>query len=152
MPGKKPSKAACHKDRPHYAHGYCRNCYAAYLRNKGKIPVCEHKDRPVKGLGLCTECYDNRKSGSVNSKPIRQTRLMKKYGITIEQKAELTKNGCAICGGPRTNHDYHLDHDHITGKFRGFLCHKCNTGLGSFSDSPDILRKAIMYLEAIDGT
>lgn len=40
-----------------------------------------------------------------------------------------------------------LDHDHITGEFRGYLCHHCNTGLGNFKDDLSILNRAKKYLE-----
>lgn len=39
-----------------------------------------------------------------------------------------------------------FDHDHATGKFRGWICNECNKGLGSFKDSPETLRAAIDYL------
>ncbi len=39
-----------------------------------------------------------------------------------------------------------LDHEHDTGKFRGWLCHSCNTGLGLFRDSETNLKNAIKYL------
>lgn len=39
------------------------------------------------------------------------------------------------------------DHDHLTGKFRGYICHNCNVGLGMFKDDVDVLRLAIKYLE-----
>ena len=42
---------------------------------------------------------------------------------------------------------WQLDHDHKTEKFRGWLCKKCNTGLGNFGDSIEGLKKAIRYLE-----
>jgi len=40
----------------------------------------------------------------------------------------------------------HLDHCHTTGKIRGFLCQKCNHGLGLFNDSIQALKSAIEYL------
>ena len=42
---------------------------------------------------------------------------------------------------------WRLDHCHETGEFRGFLCTNCNTGLGKFTDDPDILLNAIAYLQ-----
>jgi hypothetical protein len=72
---------------------------------------------------------------------------------------------CPICkkdesevagkGGLR-NGAWVLDHCHDTETFRGWLCHSCNRALGGFSDSVDILKKAIIYLkkhkEKIDET
>jgi hypothetical protein len=40
----------------------------------------------------------------------------------------------------------HLDHDHETGEFRGWLCWHCNTGIGKLGDTPDGLRNALDYL------
>jgi hypothetical protein len=40
-----------------------------------------------------------------------------------------------------------IDHDHLTGAVRGRLCVRCNTGLGKFLDNPDMLRRAVCYLE-----
>lgn len=39
------------------------------------------------------------------------------------------------------------DHDHKTNRFRGWLCHKCNLGLGNFDDDLERLKKSIEYLK-----
>ena len=55
---------------------------------------------------------------------------------------------CEICGKhSKTKYkSLHLDHDHANGKFRGWLCHSCNIGIGNFKDDPQLLLKAIGYL------
>lgn len=53
---------------------------------------------------------------------------------------------CELCGDPPGKNRLALDHDHATGKFRGWLCMKCNTALGMLKDRIDLLHKAIAYL------
>tara|TARA_R110001606_G_scaffold1563_1_gene5835 strand:+ start:138 stop:533 length:396 start_codon:yes stop_codon:yes gene_type:complete len=43
-----------------------------------------------------------------------------------------------------------LDHDHGTGKFRGWLCYRCNSGIGQLGDDMVGLEKAISYLRKHD--
>jgi len=52
---------------------------------------------------------------------------------------------CEICG-QATQKALHLDHDHITGAFRGWLCGPCNLGIGSFRDNSDLLVSAARYI------
>jgi hypothetical protein len=40
-----------------------------------------------------------------------------------------------------------LDHCHATGDFRGWLCNKCNAGIGALGDTIEGLKRAIAYLE-----
>lgn len=75
-----------------------------------------------------------------------------RYGITIEEynKQYEKQNGCcAICGANDKDlpKKLHIDHNHTDNKFRGFLCHYCNTALGLFRDDVVVLRKAIKYLK-----
>ena len=50
---------------------------------------------------------------------------------------------CACCGQVRK---LHLDHDHSTNEFRGFICQSCNHGLGHLGDNTDGVLRALAYL------
>ncbi len=55
---------------------------------------------------------------------------------------------CDVCGGPpQAGQGMHSDHCHVTNTWRGWLCGKCNRGIGLLQDSVDVLRKAVKYLE-----
>ena len=51
---------------------------------------------------------------------------------------------CEICG--EANKKICFDHDHNTGKFRGWICHPCNATLGFVRDKIETLEKIIAYL------
>lgn len=71
----------------------------------------------------------------------------RKHGLSEHQYLTMLANGCSICG--RWNRDRRLciDHDHTSGKVRGALCSRCNSGIGFFQDSADLLLRAARYLE-----
>lgn len=87
----------------------------------------------------------------------RAYNLKSVYGMTVGEHEHMlaTQGGvCKVCGQHeiRRHKDggsvaLHVDHDHETGVVRGLLCHKCNIGLGSFDDNPELLRKAADYIE-----
>ena len=67
---------------------------------------------------------------------------------TVEEIKEAFTGKCFVCGVPEAEctKPLHLDHNHETGDFRGWLCKKCNTGIGMFGDSEDLLLDALHYL------
>jgi len=87
------------------------------------------------------------------AKKSRARYLKSKYGISLkEYDTLLTEHNycCAICGVHEDQADRGylcVDHDHVTGKVRGLLCNKCNTGIGLLGDSFEALANAYKYLE-----
>ena len=88
--------------------------------------------------------YRHTMNGKLKSKAYM---LKWKHGVSLEAfnlLKCLQRHKCAICGGPSNGMgDFHVDHDHDTGKIRGLLCHKCNLGIGLLGDN---LNKAQEYL------
>jgi len=69
--------------------------------------------------------------------------------VTDELKfLKLQNSRCAICEVilHSGSHGRALDHNHKTGKARGYLCVRCNLGLSKFHDSPLLMERAAVYL------
>jgi Recombination endonuclease VII len=115
--------------------GHCQKHYRQ-LVNAGqieplpcKVPGC---DAPMRGDGTRCDSHANRKW---------------KYKLTDEEMAALDRGvTCKLCPELATV----VDHCHATGVVRGFLCHGCNVGLGSFRDNPEALSKAAQYVQRGD--
>ena len=135
-----------HKNGKSYVRGTCKKCNNERARGYRKANPERYKK------------YDEMPYRKTNERKLYSLRydLKRHYNITPEDRVELMdkqKGCCKICGNslinPRFNkNDLNIDHDHRTGEIRGLLCSTCNTGLGQFQDSTDLLRKAIAYLEA----
>lgn len=75
---------------------------------------------------------------------------VKQYNLSVDEHLTLTsKKRCDLCQTKDT-HQLCIDHDHKTGKVRGYLCSKCNIGLGHFNDNPEILKRAFEYLKRLE--
>lgn len=77
--------------------------------------------------------------------------MLKRYGITRQQYDQMfveQKGLCKICQKIPSGRwdELCIDHDHVTGKVRGLICHNCNVGIGNFFDDPLLLEKAAEYL------
>lgn len=101
---------------------WCSSCRAAYYRAR------KDKDRLMD----------------------RERHLRAKFGITMHEYDALLRdqNGvCGICGAEPRDKNLAVDHCHSSGKIRGLLCFNCNSVLGKFKDSADLLRLSADYLE-----
>jgi hypothetical protein len=122
-------------------HSICRPCTAKYAREKYAENPELHREASLKWYRNNPEKARLRR---------RSHTLKANYGLTIEQfDAMLASQGgrCAICrcDEPR-GVNWHVDHDHATGKVRAILCHPCNVTLGNVGDSPDLLMAMAAYL------
>ncbi len=74
----------------------------------------------------------------------KQTRNYRGYPTPTRSCPET----CECCGRkPNGRGSLHLDHCHGTNKFRGWLCHSCNNGIGLLGDSQLGLARAALYLD-----
>lgn len=138
--------------RPGYK--VCRGCgeekkEEEFFKDKytGRRPRCK----------ICTR-HQNDEWRSRNPKRLKElerrnnhrTNLRNRFGLSEEQfDALLSAYGraCNICGGEETrDRRLCLDHDHDTGRIRGFLCCRCNLMLGRFRDDPSLFERAAKYL------
>ena len=114
---------------------YCRTCRSGVAKSE----YDKHSARIAK----------NRKKSGI----ARKAALKYRYGLSIsewERMVQEQNGSCLICSfRPENPSSLHVDHNHITGEVRGLLCNNCNAGLGFFSDSPDRLIKASLYLHGI---
>ena len=101
--------------------------------------------------GNCVECC--RLTQLKNKESRRLSRFRKTYGLSPEELESLkaaTNGACAICGDkPNNERSMHVDHCHDTGRIRGFLCSRCNQGIGLFLNSTDRLMAAVSYLKGV---
>jgi nitrate/TMAO reductase-like tetraheme cytochrome c subunit len=82
---------------------------------------------------------------------IQDSYLKRRFGISrkeVNRMARKQNGECAICKKAfnEIKQSRQVDHDHVTGKVRGILCHKCNRGLGLFNDNPGTLLAAASYV------
>jgi hypothetical protein len=77
--------------------------------------------------------------------------FISRYKTTRAVRPKTTK--CECCDQPRNGKgQLHLDHDHGRDVFRGWLCMRCNVGIGMLGDSAEGVRRALCYLERFENT
>jgi hypothetical protein len=101
-------------------------------RNREKVSVPSAKYRQKRSAAGVTDSVYYRK---------------RRYGVTPEVWAEMLERQGGVCALCEEKKELHVDHCHETKKVRGLLCMTCNTALGKFKDDPEVLRRAIAYIE-----
>lgn len=82
--------------------------------------------------------------------------IKRRYDMTLDQFNTILAqqdNRCAICrGAAPKGKNWHVDHNHISGKIRGILCSTCNRGIGWLNADKGVetLLAAIEYVRNAD--
>lgn len=88
--------------------------------------------------------YKDRDGHSINCKICKDK--INKITKNLHKTAPQRPHACECCGKV-SDSPLVLDHDHETGKFRGWICIKCNLGLGRLGDTIESLMRAVEYLK-----
>lgn len=130
----------------------CYNCqeikeFQEFWKNKSRKDGYTHE---------CKDCSNERRNKRYSED--KEFRLRRKnYRLTSKYGEETLKlqipNKCPICKKSekeildKIGRGFVIDHCHITGVVRGYICSHCNKGLGHFKDNIQSLQNAILYLE-----
>jgi hypothetical protein len=132
----------------------CRIC-------RQTLPITAFRVRDKRRGTYRHECYECFKAGMrdrYHADPEKHRERMRRsnYGLPAGEYRRMhdAQGGrCAICGREETSVHWSgtvrrlfVDHHHETGQVRDLLCMPCNMGIGQFRDDPDLLAKAIEYL------
>lgn len=114
------------------------------------LPLTEFHKRSGKTncRARCKEC---------NQRRHRERLLKLQYSVTIEDYEQMLNRQdgkCAICGqterelafGRKSVRRLCVDHNHVTGKARGLLCRKCNSGVAMLGDDLSAIQRAYQYM------
>lgn len=129
-----------------------KTCNRCHVRK----PVTEFYRRPngspVAGCRVCcaTERRLEYQTSAARRAQISRAARLKRYGLTDADIAAMRSRQdgkCLVCEHPLAGgKSEHIDHCHTSGRVRGILCHRCNTGIGLFREDPVIFARAVAYL------
>jgi len=130
----------------------CKDCKADAIQSNKRCALCIRKrlyqstQYRMKRLreGKCVKCGVEREWERFGkqtcmkcARPATKSKgaiIKYKYGLTIEQLAQMEKEHNGVCGlcGLSFKGKYVIDHCHATGKVRGLLHRQCNIALGFY--------------------
>ena len=119
----------------------CNVCFVLKPMDEFQINQTDAKGRKTRrpSCNICRQDIDRR---SIPSREKKEAKRLRPTKGTLWQ--------CPICrkmGIVGVNVKVVADHDHYAGRWRGFLCDSCNTGLGRLKNGENYLLNAIAYLK-----
>jgi hypothetical protein len=112
-------------------------------------------------IARCKACQRKSARARLTKDRVRRYNLRRLYNVTPEEYDAMTlaQNGvCACCGEKPDGRiggfgkggsiaKLVVDHDHTTGVVKALLCADCNCALGYMKNSPERIKKLLIYAE-----
>ena len=95
---------------------------------------------------ICKKCH----SQAASSRSQAARKIFgndRKVQLLIRDNKPPEGTPCDCCGRPMLKKEIQFDHDHITSTFRGWICRRCNGGIGQLGDTIEGLEIALEYLK-----
>lgn len=124
---------------------WCRACSAESNRRK-------RKSDPERTRAWDSSARVRNQSDPTYSRRRYSYMIKTKYGLEREEFDAMVlahEGRCALC--LVATPDLIVDHCHQTGRVRGLLCSRCNTGLGLLGDNDTAIANALAYLLSTNG-
>lgn len=124
-----------------------------YQKNKKRLMEYQKKYRsnPIRRKRYLEDAKRRSKIWYQNNKDRRYQMNKEWWKKEIERREKIAgrkrPENCEICN---LKGKVMFDHDHKTGKFRGWICMKCNTVLGKVNDDKNLLQSLILYLDKVE--
>lgn len=128
---------------------WCRVCTHDAMRKQNRDAVKRYTAKNPEKVAEMQRQYalKTKEKRKQNDSVRHNLRLQKKW----QSAGSPRPDGCEICGRNQSErpgrHPLVFDHCHASGKFRGWLCDRCNMALGLVSDNTQTLKSMIVYLE-----
>lgn len=125
-------------------------CSTKTGRRRGQCKVCRRaKHAEYSRTKWYPANRDKQKASSSKWKQANPIAVLSlRYKLPAEQMQQLVDakpDACQICS--KAGSSLVFDHCHMTGAFRGWLCHHCNTALGLLGDSIEVIRPKLHAIE-----
>lgn len=128
------------KDNPNYAKKWREDNKEAH--------VAKIKEWRLNNVSRVQEA--NKKWRLNNKDREKNTRLLRRYGISLAERDALIEGQlglCALCKTtPLQPNKCHVEHDHVSKQVRGITCDRCNRLLAALGDN---LQSAVAWFEKI---
>lgn len=108
---------------PYHQQRICEICKKPYIATSTKSRWCK-------------DCIPNKHARTI----------YERYGLTQEEERKLKEKNNGICPICKKRKAIAIDHNHITGKVRGYICSKCNLGL-HYLENEELKKNMERYLK-----